>query len=111
VLLTFGFSPSFTRRATNQHTLQTQWLRATMNAVGSLVAASVVGTVLWQAGSLGGSSAGLTLSYATQFTQTVMWLFRIMTSLEVLAPVRHRQPAHDTPLLSLSLPPPPQHFV
>ena len=54
-----------------------------MNAVGSLVAASVVATVLWQAGSLGGSSAGLTLSYATQFTQAVMWLFRIMTTLEV----------------------------
>lgn len=60
-----------------------QWLRATMNAVGSLVAASVVATVLWQAGNLGGSSAGLTLSYATQFTQAVMWLFRIMTTLEV----------------------------
>ena len=40
-----------------------------MNTVGSVVTASVVAAVLWQAGSLSDGSAGLTLSYATQFTQ------------------------------------------
>ena len=60
-----------------------QWLRVTMNLVGSLVSGAVVGTVLWQAGSLRGGDAGLTLSYATQFVQGIMWLFRIYTQLEV----------------------------
>ena len=54
-----------------------------MNTVGSLVTAAVVAAVLWQAGNLSDGSAGLTLSYATQFTQAVMWLFRIFTQLEV----------------------------
>jgi len=54
-----------------------------MNTVGSVVTASVVAAVLWQAGSLTDGSAGLTLSYATQFTQAVMWMFRIQTQLEV----------------------------
>ena len=53
------------------------------NTVGSVVTASVVAAVLWQAGSLSDGSAGLTLSYATQFTQAVMWMFRIQTQLEV----------------------------
>ena len=43
-----------------------------MNLVGSLVSGAVVATVLWQAGSLRGGDAGLTLSYATQFVQAVM---------------------------------------
>ena len=43
-----------------------------MNLVGSLVSGAVVATVLWQAGSLRGGNAGLTLSYATQFVQAVM---------------------------------------
>mmetsp|Transcript_71297 Transcript_71297/g.200904 ORF Transcript_71297/g.200904 Transcript_71297/m.200904 type:complete len:401 (-) Transcript_71297:463-1665(-) len=60
-----------------------QWLRVSMNTVGSVVTASVVAAVLWQAGSLSDGSAGLTLSYATQFTQAVMWMFRIQTQLEV----------------------------
>ena len=60
-----------------------QWLRVSMNAVGSLVTASVVTTVLWQGANLDGGDAGLTLSYSTQFTQAVMWLFRIFTQLEV----------------------------
>lgn len=51
-------------------------LRISMNSVGSLVTASVVAAVLWQAGSLSDGAAGLTLSYATQFTQAVMWMFR-----------------------------------
>ena len=54
-----------------------------MNAVDSLVTASVVTTVLWQGANLDGGDAGLTLSYSTQFTQAVMWLFRIFTQLEV----------------------------
>ena len=54
-----------------------------MNSIGSLVGAAVVGTILWQAGNLGGAAAGLTLSYATQFTQAVLWMFRISTQLEV----------------------------
>jgi len=42
-----------------------------MNLVGSLVSGAVVATVLWQAGSLRGGDAGLTLSYATQFVQAL----------------------------------------
>ena len=44
-----------------------------MNLVGSLVSGAVVATVLWQAGSLRGGDAGLTLSYATQFVQARTW--------------------------------------
>ena len=44
-----------------------------MNLVGSLVSGAVVATVLWQAGSLRGGDAGLTLSYATQFVQALTW--------------------------------------
>ena len=60
-----------------------QWLRIYMNAIGSLVTTAVVATVLWQGAQLNGGDAGLTLSYATQFTQAIMWLFRIYTQLEV----------------------------
>jgi hypothetical protein len=42
-----------------------------MNLIGSLVSGAVVATVLWQAGSLRGGDAGLTLSYATQFVQAL----------------------------------------
>ena len=52
-----------------------------MNLVGSLVTATVAGAVLW-CRALGDGAAGLTLSYATQFTQTVMWAFRMATQLE-----------------------------
>ena len=60
-----------------------QWLRVSMNMVGSLVTGSVVATVLWQAQSLGGGAAGLCLSYATQFTNAIQFLFRVYTQLEV----------------------------
>ena len=63
--------------------LTNQWLRVSMNLVGSLVTATVAGAVLWQRRALGDGAAGLTLSYATQFTQTVMWAFRMATQLEV----------------------------
>ncbi|EOD27669.1 hypothetical protein EMIHUDRAFT_426930 [Emiliania huxleyi CCMP1516] len=60
-----------------------QWLRVSMNLVGSMVTGAVVASVLWQANKLEGGDAGLTLSYATQFTQAIMWFFRIYTQLEV----------------------------
>jgi hypothetical protein len=55
-----------------------------MNLVGSVVVAAVVGVVLWRAKSLGGSNAGLTLSYATQFTSSLMWLFRVSTQVRLI---------------------------
>lgn len=93
VVRAFGQEPRFTalsndrcddaNRALFYLWVTNQWLRVSMNLVGSVVTATVAGAVLWQCSNLGDGAAGLTLSYATQFTQTVMWAFRLSTQLEV----------------------------
>ena len=54
-----------------------------MNTIGTLVSSSCVASVLINADKLTAGDAGLTLSYATQFTACVIGFFRTSTMLEV----------------------------
>ena len=92
-----------------------QWMRVQMNMCGCLVTISIVFCIFWTADELEATSAGLVLSYSTQFMNKLMNLMATSTQLEVnLNSVERIQQyatnlpleAYDDPIYKQHPPPP-----